>query len=116
MSGKMTAHQLRTDPEARRRVERMVRKRGPAWTARHLQVSPSTVQNWRYMNLVDVTKAEIAQARRKRITDSASGFEFPARLRQKVEPLSNTVGPDSWPPLFELDESYWHAFDGRNRA
>ena len=113
---KLTASRLRTDPEARRRVERMVRERGPAWTARKLQVAPSTVQNWRYMNLVDVTAEEISEARRRRRNIDARGFEFPERMRQKVEPLSHGVGPESWPPLFELEESYWHAFDGRNRA
>ena len=59
-------------------------------------------------------RRENAQARKKETRlSSVTGFEFPARIRQKVEPLSHAVGPGSWPPLFELDESYWRAFDGR---
>ena len=108
--GLMTARQLRTDPDARRKVERMVRERGLGWTARRLRVADSTLQYWRQHNLVDISTRDLKARGRKPIV---KGFEFPARIRQKVEPLAHAVGYDSWPPLFELDESYWRAFDGR---
>ena len=56
---------------------------------------------------------EIAQARKKRIVQDVTGFEFPARIRQKVEPLAHAVGYDSWPPLFELTRATGaHSTDG----